>query len=88
MLTDPFIQFIVLGPGLAALIAGLFQRFIGDRGAMVVTTFTVGLAGVFSLYQLFNYASGIGGAGHVEHASLAADTGHAGAYVGQHISNL
>ena len=88
MLNDPFIQFIVLGPGLAALIAGLFQRFIGDRGAMVVTTGTVGLAGILSLYQLFVYASGAGGDGHVEHASLAADTGHAAAYVGQHIIKL
>ena len=88
MLSDNFIQFIVLGPGLAALIAGLFQRYIGDRGAMVVTTATVGLAGLLSLYQLFVYASGAGGAGHVEHASLAADTGQAGAYVGQHIIKL
>ncbi len=88
MLSDQFIQFIVLGPGLAALIAGLFQRFIGDRGAMVVTTGTVGLAGILALYQLFIYASGSGGAGHVEHASLAADTGHTGSYVGQHIIKL
>ncbi|MEL6860607.1 MAG: NADH-quinone oxidoreductase subunit L [Pseudomonadota bacterium] len=88
MLSDQFIQFIVLGPGLAALVAGLFQRFIGDRGAMVVTTGTVGLAGILALYQLFMYASGSGGAGHVEHASLAADTGHAGSYVGQHIIKL
>jgi NADH-quinone oxidoreductase subunit L len=88
MLSDNFITFIVLGPGLAALIAGLFQRFIGDRGAMVVTTGTVGLAGLLSIYQLFVYASGAGGAGHVEHASLAADTGHASAYVGQHIIKL
>ncbi|MCR9079906.1 MAG: NADH-quinone oxidoreductase subunit L [Hyphomonadaceae bacterium] len=88
MLSDNFITFIVLGPGLAALIAGLFQRFIGDRGAMVVTTGTVGLAGLFSIYQLFVYASGAGGAGHVEHASLAADTGHAADYVGQHVIKL
>lgn len=88
MLPDQFIQFIVLGPGLAALVAGLLMRFIGDRGAMVVTTGTVGLAGILSLYQLFAYASGIGGAGHVEHASLAADTGHAASYVGQHVIKL
>lgn len=88
MLSDPFIQFIVLGPGLAALIAGLFQRFIGDRGAMVVTTTTVGFAGLLSFYQLFVYASGIGGDGHVEHASLASDTGGAASYVGQHIIKL
>ena len=88
MLFDEAIQFIVLGPGLAALVAGLFQRFIGDRGAMVVTTVIVLLAGILSLYQLFMYAAGVGGAGHAEHASLAADTGHATDYVGQHIIKL
>jgi len=88
MLFDQAIQFIVLGPGLAALIAGLFQKFIGDRGSMVVTTGTVGMAGILSLYQLFAYAAGAGGAGHVEHASLAADTGEAASYVGQHIIHL
>ena len=88
MLPDTFIQFIVLGPGLAALVAGLLMRFIGDRGAMVITTGTVGLAGILSLYQLFVYASGAGGHGHVEHAALAADTGGAATYVGQHIIKL
>lgn len=88
MLSDQFIQFIVLGPGLAALVAGLLMRFIGDRGAMVITTGTVGLAGILSLYQLFMYASGTGGAGHVEHAALAADTGGAASYVGQHVIKL
>ncbi|MEL6665500.1 MAG: NADH-quinone oxidoreductase subunit L [Pseudomonadota bacterium] len=88
MLPDQFIQLIVLGPGLAALLAGLFYRFIGDRSAMVLTTGTVGLAGILSLYQLFMYASGTGGHGHVEHAALAADTGGATAYVGQHIIKL
>ena len=88
MLPDNFIQLIVLGPGLAALLAGLFYRFIGDRSAMVLTTGTVGLAGILSLYQLFMYASGTGGHGHVEHAALAADTGGAATYVGQHIIKL
>ncbi|MEL7109755.1 MAG: NADH-quinone oxidoreductase subunit L [Pseudomonadota bacterium] len=88
MLFNQAILFIVLGPGLAALIAGLFQRFIGDRGAMVVTTGTVGMAGILSLYQLFAYAAGVGGAGYVEHAALAADTGDAAKAVGQHIIHL
>ncbi|MEM8617113.1 MAG: NADH-quinone oxidoreductase subunit L [Pseudomonadota bacterium] len=83
MLADPFIQFIVLGPGLAALIAGLFQKLIGDRGAMVVTTATVGLAGILSLYQLFAYAAGAGG----EHAAYAAATDGA-AHVGAHVIKL
>jgi len=84
MLPDSFLIFIVLAPGVAALVAGLFQRFIGDRGAMVVTTATVGMAGLLSLYQLFAYASGMGG----EHAVHAADTGHAASYVGGHIITL
>ncbi|MBN04673.1 NADH-quinone oxidoreductase subunit L [Ponticaulis sp.] len=57
-LPDPLILFIVLAPGIAAAIAGLFQRFIGDRVAMLVTTITVGSAGILSLYQLFAYAFG------------------------------
>ena len=65
MLSDPFLLYIVLAPGLAALIAGLLQRYIGDRGAMVVTTATVLLAGVLSIYQLFNYTfGGLGGDAH------------------------
>ena len=57
-LPDPLILYIVLAPGIAAAIAGLFQRFIGDRAAMAITTVTVGLAGILSLYQLFGYAFG------------------------------
>ncbi|MEM9053750.1 MAG: NADH-quinone oxidoreductase subunit L [Pseudomonadota bacterium] len=84
MLPDTFLTFIVLAPGLAALIAGLLPRYIGDRGAMVVTTVTVGLAGLLSLYQLFAYAAGMGG----EHAVHAADTGNAASYVGGHVIKL
>ena len=58
ILPEPLILFIVLAPGIAAAIAGLFQRFIGDRVAMIVTTATVGTAGILSLYQLFAYAFG------------------------------
>lgn len=65
MLSEPFLLYIVLASGLAALIAGLLQRYIGDRGAMVVTTATVLLAGVFSIFQLFNYTfGGLGGDAH------------------------
>ncbi len=60
MLPDNALYFIVLGPGLAALIAGLLQKVIGDRGAMVVTTGTVGLAGILSVLQLFSYTFGGG----------------------------
>lgn len=65
MLSEPFLLYIVLAPGLAALIAGLLQRYIGDRGAMVVTTATVLLAGILSIFQLFNYTfGGLGGDAH------------------------
>ena len=46
MLPDIALLFIVLAPGLAALIAGLFQKYVTDTGAMVITTGTVGLAGI------------------------------------------
>ncbi len=55
MLADPLIYFIVLAPGLAALVAGLAHKQIGDRAAMVITTATVLSAGVLSLWQLFGY---------------------------------
>ena len=68
-LADPLILYIVLAPGIAAAVAGLFQRFIGDRVAMTITTATVGLAGILSLYQLFGYAFGGHSEGHgAEHA--------------------
>ncbi|MDJ0921132.1 MAG: NADH-quinone oxidoreductase subunit L [Henriciella sp.] len=58
MLSDTILTFMVLGPGVAALIAGLLQKFIGDRGAMVVTTATVGLVGILAIYQLFSFTFG------------------------------
>ena len=57
-LPDPLIIYIILAPGIAAALAGLFQRFIGDRAAMLITTATVGLAGILSVYQLFAFAFG------------------------------
>ncbi|MEL6828983.1 MAG: NADH-quinone oxidoreductase subunit L [Pseudomonadota bacterium] len=78
MLSDEFLLYIVLAPGVAALIAGLLQRYIGDRGAMVVTTATVLLAGVFSVFQLFNYAfGGLSGDGHeAVHTAMSVPGGH------------
>ena len=69
MLPDIALIFIVLGPGVAALLAGFGKPVFGDKFAMVVTTFTVCFAGLLSVYQLFNYAFG-------------ADAGHAGALHG------
>ena len=67
-LPDPLILFIVLAPGLVAAFSGLFQRFIGDKVAMTLTTVTVGTAGILSLYQLIAYAfGGHHGEGHGAH---------------------
>ena len=57
MLSDPLLYFIVLGPGIAAL-TGLFHKQLGDRFVMIVTTGTVGLAGILSVAQLFAYTFG------------------------------
>ncbi|MEE9381350.1 MAG: NADH-quinone oxidoreductase subunit L [Hyphomonadaceae bacterium] len=67
MLPDSFLTFIVLAPGLAALIAGLGRHLIGDRGAMVVTTATVGLAGILSFIQLFGFTFGGAEGAHHTH---------------------
>ena len=58
MLSEAYLWFVVLGPGLAALIAGLGQKLITDRGAMIVTTGVVLAAGILSLYQLFAFTFG------------------------------
>ncbi len=79
MLSDFLLIFIVLGPGLAALIGGLSKPLTkGDGLAMIVTTGTVGLAGILSLVQLFGYVAGLGHGG---------DHGEA-AYHGAHIIHL
>jgi NADH-quinone oxidoreductase subunit L len=46
----PFEPIVVLAPLLGALIAGLFQRYLGDRLAMAVTTASVGVALALSLF--------------------------------------
>ncbi|WP_300392042.1 NADH-quinone oxidoreductase subunit L [Henriciella sp.] len=89
MLPDYALLFIVLGPGLAALIAGLFQKYITDSGAMVLTTGTVGLAGILSVVQLFMFAFG-GGVTEAVHTAGPADGEHGSAAVAsiQHIITL
>jgi NADH-quinone oxidoreductase subunit L len=52
---------IVLAPLIAAAIAGLFQRFLGDRVAMTLTTASVGLSLALSLPI---FASFVWGDGH------------------------
>ncbi|MEM0986033.1 MAG: NADH-quinone oxidoreductase subunit L [Pseudomonadota bacterium] len=83
MLPDPFILFIVLAPGIAAIIGGLLQKQIGDTGAMVVTTGTVLTAGSLSLYQLFAYTfAGHGGeAAHGDSHSHAEAAHRAAAHI-------
>lgn len=82
MLPDFALIFIVLGPGIAALVAGFGKPLFGDRFAMAVTTGTVALAGVLSLYQLFNYAFGGGGedASHAFFAETVGEHASAGAF--------
>ena len=53
--------FIVLSPGIAALIAGLGQRVLGDKGAMGLTTLIVVSAALLAGYQFFMHAFGAPG---------------------------
>ena len=76
MLPDFALLFIVLGPGIAALVAGLFQKYVTDTGAMIITTGTVGLAGVLSVLQLFMFAFG-GGVTDAVHTAAPAAGDHA-----------
>ena len=50
--------FIVLAPGVAAAVSGLAQRFLGDRGAMAVTTTIVISAAVLATWQFFAWSLG------------------------------
>jgi NADH-quinone oxidoreductase subunit L len=50
-----FEPIIVLAPLVAAAIAGLGQRFLGDRAAMALTTASVGLALALSLYVFVDH---------------------------------
>ncbi|WP_370237238.1 MULTISPECIES: NADH-quinone oxidoreductase subunit L [Henriciella] len=90
MLSDSLLLFIVLGPGLAAIIAGLFQKLVTDRGAMIITTGTVGLAGILSIIQLFMFAFGGHGAVEAVHTAAPADGGHGAVAVEafQHVIKL
>ncbi|MDZ4777342.1 MAG: NADH-quinone oxidoreductase subunit L [Alphaproteobacteria bacterium] len=53
---ESFIEpIIVLAPLLAAVIAGLGQRFLGDKPAMALTTGVLGLSLALSLYTFVDY---------------------------------
>ena len=57
--------FIVLAPGLAAVVAGLGQRFLGDKGSMAITTTIVIAAAVLAGWQFFAWSlGGQSGAAH------------------------
>ncbi len=90
MLSDTFLLFIVLGPGMAALVAGLGKPFFGDRAAMVITTGTVATAGLLSLIQLFSYTFGgdTHGAETAVHAMFAEAGGKAAPAYHPHIITL
>ncbi|MDP3494415.1 MAG: NADH-quinone oxidoreductase subunit L [Hyphomonadaceae bacterium] len=59
--------FIVLAPGIAAVVAGLGQRFLGDKGSMAITTTLVVSAAVLAAYLFFNQVFGP----HGEHGAHA-----------------
>ena len=50
--------FIVLAPGVAAVVSGLGQRLLGHKGAMAVTTAIVISAALLAGYQLFAWSFG------------------------------
>ncbi|NOZ41691.1 MAG: NADH-quinone oxidoreductase subunit L [Alphaproteobacteria bacterium] len=60
-------QIIVFGPLLAALIAGLFGRRIGDRGSQFVTSGALIISAVLSWVVFFRVGLG----GEVDHVTLA-----------------
>ncbi len=49
---------IVLSPGVAAAVAGLGQRVLGDKGAMGLTTFIVVAAALLAGWQFFSWSLG------------------------------
>jgi NADH-quinone oxidoreductase subunit L len=55
----PIYLTIVLAPLLASIIAGLFGRAVGKRGAHSVTILGVGVSCVLSFYVLFRFATGM-----------------------------
>lgn len=80
MLSDPFILFIVLAPGLISL-TGLLKKFIGDKTVMVGTTAVVLTAGILSFIQLFMYgASVLGHHGDDAHGAVEVAK-HGGAHI-------
>jgi len=50
--------FIVLAPGIAAVIAGLGQRLLGDKGSMAVTTALIVGAALAAAWQFFSLVFG------------------------------
>lgn len=72
MLPDSLLIYIVLAPGFAAL-TGLFHKWIGDRVVMTITTGVVLSCGALSLYQLFAYVAGLGGAAEAVHHAAGYD---------------
>ncbi len=59
-------QIIVFGPFIAAILAGLFGRQLGDRGAQIITCGALVVSAVLSWVALFQ----IGFGGTVEHVTI------------------
>ena len=51
---------IIMLPMLSAISAGLGGRYIGEKGAKVLTTIMITVASVISWVYLIKYASGLG----------------------------
>tara|TARA_R110002072_G_scaffold185134_1_gene341842 strand:- start:656 stop:2782 length:2127 start_codon:yes stop_codon:yes gene_type:complete len=47
---------IVFGPLFGSLVAGLFGKWTGDRGAMLVTTILLGVSAILSLFMFYDVA--------------------------------
>jgi NADH-quinone oxidoreductase subunit L len=67
---------IVFAPALAALVAGVGQRALGDKGAMAITVAFVVLAATLAIVQFFGHAFGPHEAGEAaEHGAAATSAG-------------
>lgn len=55
---ESFAQLILFLPAVAAVLVGLFQAQIGDRGAQLITTGAVSTSAVLSIIVFINQLSG------------------------------
>lgn len=67
MLPDYLLIFIVLAPGIIALLTGVFHKLIGDRAVMTLTTGVILACAALSFTQLFSWAFGAHEGAHATH---------------------